>query len=500
MSELALNQTSSKKTSTATKMATSVVAPASKRIANLAAQVAPALKRGRFEDAGSENQSPAYKVLQKSGLLCWDYNIASAVSIDGVPANSSMWRNSLIRGGLFAAGVVPYYLDRQATTHFVVKEGHIRCGQDKGGRYYFFLAGVHRLFDPFMQVDNADIPITQECIVHGNRSIVTISEGFVGLCYDRGQPILLPPGLHQWKSDTLVFQRSIDLAKSVVDLGPYTLVTVDEGYAAITQDNGKQVILNGGEMHMLTHRNWKFEKFLTQKIQTDDLKSMLATTADNVVLNVTANISWIIRDVGLAARMASDTMATGGDDLQQIRNDVFKQCSASLSAFVGGLKYAESSGVSASTATAAGQSAVFDAGRLGSAVAHANENSKRYGVEVIGINILSAVPQDQRLSEALAAGAVAQANAEQAEATAQGQMKALMITTKGQTDAIRAKAEADLDAARKLEQSSIAVELARIRTAGEAISDKHSLFFGASGPGTLPALFANPEVVSRSKL
>jgi regulator of protease activity HflC (stomatin/prohibitin superfamily) len=321
----------------------------------------------------------------------------------------------------------------------------------------------------------------------------------VGLCYDCDQPILLPPGLHQWKSDTLVFQRSIDLAKSVVNLGPYTLVTVDEGYAAITQDNGKQAILDGGEMHMLTHRNWKFEKFLTQKIQTDDLKSMLATTADNVVLDVKANISWIIQNVGLAARMASDTMASGGDDLQQIRHDVFKQSSASLSAFVGGLKYAESSGVSTSTATAAGQSAVFDAGRLGSAVAHANDVCKRYGVEVIGINILSAVPKDQRLSEALAAGAVAQANAEQAEATAQGQMKALMITTKGQADAIRAKAEAELDAARKLEQSTLAVELARIRTAGEAISDKHSLFFGASGPGTLSSLLANPEVVSRSK-
>jgi len=395
---------------------------------------------------------------------------------------------------------VPYIVDRQTTTHFVVKEGHIRTGQDQGGKYHFFLPGVHRLFDPFMSVDKEDIPITSPSIVHGNRSIVTIPQGFIGLCYDRGHPVLLPPGMHQWKSETLAFYQSIDLAQPVVNLGPYTLVTVDEGYAAITQDNGKQVILHGGEMHMLTHRNWKFEKFLSQKIQTDDLKAMRATTADNVVLEVTANITWIIADVGLAARMATDTMSSGGDDLQQIKTDVFKQCSASLSAFIGGLTYAEKVGVSAATATAAvGQAGVFDTGRMGSAIDHANDVCKRYGVEVIGINILSAFPRDQRLSDALAAGAVALANAEQAEAAAKGQTKALLITTKGQADASRLRADADLDAARKLEQSPIAVELARMQKAGEAISDKHALFFGAASPSTLPGLLANPAVVQGKK-
>lgn len=249
---------------------------------------------------------------------------------------------------------------------------------------------------------------------------------------------------------------------------------------------------------MLTHRNWKFEKFLTQKIQTDDLRSMRATTADNVVLEVTANISWVIADVGLAAKMATDTMSSGGDDLQQIKVDVFKQCSASLSAFIGGLVYAEKVGVSAASSKAAG-AAVFDSSRMASAVAHANEVCKRYGVEIIGINIISAFPKDQRLSDALAAGAVAQANAEQAEAAARGQTKALMITTQGQADATRIKAEADLDAARKLEQSPIAVELARMQKAGEAISDKHALFFGAANPSTLPGLLANPAVVQAKR-
>ena len=56
--------------------------------------------------------------------------------------------------------------------------------------------------------------------------------------------------------------RMIDLNSDIIKLGPLTLLTIDEGYAAITQDNGKQVILPGGHVHLLTHRAWNFEKFV----------------------------------------------------------------------------------------------------------------------------------------------------------------------------------------------------------------------------------------------
>ena len=38
---------------------------------------------------------------------------------------------------------------------------------------------------------------------------------------------------------------------------PFTLVTVDSGYSAVTEDNGQQKILEGGSTYLLTHRNWK---------------------------------------------------------------------------------------------------------------------------------------------------------------------------------------------------------------------------------------------------
>merc|ERR1712139_749148 len=120
----------------------------------------------------------------------------------------------------------------------------------------------------------------------------------------------------------------------------------------------------------------------------------------------------------------------------------------------------------------------------------------------ISINIISAFPVDKELNEALAKGATAAAEAEQAETAAQGNAKALLIAEKAKAEAARIAAQADADAdriradgqtdaARKLEQSSVAVELARIGKTGEALRDKTSMFFGASA-GNLPSLLANP--------
>jgi len=109
-------------------------------------------------------------------------------------------------------------------------------------------------------------------ILHGDRTIVVVEQGFIGFALDKGQPVLLPPGLHQWKSATMQFIKCYDLNNNVIRMGPLTLVTVDEGYAAVTEDNGQQKILEGGDTYLLTHRNWKFQKYITQKIQSNDLK------------------------------------------------------------------------------------------------------------------------------------------------------------------------------------------------------------------------------------
>merc|ERR1719359_2348056 len=207
-----------------------------------------------------------------------------------------------------------------------------------------------------------------------------------------------------------------------------TLVTVDEGYAAVTQDNGKQCVLPGGHAHFLTHKNWKFEKFITLKIQTDDLEKIQATSADNINMMVNSTVNWRIVDVEVAATMAAETMAMSGTgdvaaDITKLRRDVLKQALASLAAFIGSVNNSESFHMSAA-AQAAGREApvaaatlveetpatvgafadnpLYNLEKMGSAVEHANSVTRSYGIEIMSINIISAAPVDDALTKSLA--------------------------------------------------------------------------------------------------
>lgn len=419
---------------------------------------------------------------------------------------------------------------------FTVKAGHIRKGVHSAGDYLLYGAGPHAIWSPYVRIDHTDISLTNEIIQHGNRAIVTVPQGFVGMANDRGEPVLLPPGLHQWKSDSLKFEKMIDLATSVILLGPYTLVTVDEGYAAVTSNNGEQKVLDGGSAQMLTHRNWKFEKFITTKIQTSELGPIKMTSGDNVPLSVVATITWRIDDVAKAARMAATTMQSQRPsnefefDISQVRQDVLRQVTASLAAFVGTIAYAingsasmaervagrHSSGMSKAQAEPdpednTGPKALFDRDGLDSSVDHANDVCAQYGVRVLAINLISAYPSDSALLAALSQGAVAAATAQQCRIEAQGQAAALLSKARAEAEATRIRAEGDaaaeelraegtLKAARKLEASDVAVMVARMRAAGAALSEgqANSFFFGLSGAGDLPAGVLGANLVTNS--
>jgi len=405
---------------------------------------------------------------------------------------------------------------------FVVKAGCIRKAKHNNGQYLFFGEGVHVQPSPYVMVQHQDVRLTESAIVHGTKAIITVTQGFVGCAMDRGQPVLLPPGLHQWDSQSLVFEGLIDLASSLIQLGPYTLVTVDEGYAAVTQDNGEQKILEGGKTYMLTHRNWKFEKFMTKKLQTNDVGPIQVTTGDNVPLLATATTNWLIEDALLAARMAANTMPTTGADgrqagsefdISKLREDVTRQVTASLAAFIGSVSYsahghaAMAARVQGENTKRAGQPAendgrrqLFDREQLNSSVGHANEICQKYGVRILSINLISASPSDRGLLDALSQGAVATVAAEQVETSARGQAQALLLTARAEADAakIRAQGDAEAEALRAdgskraadlLQSSSVAVELAKMKQAGVCLADgqANSFFFGLQGAADIPS-------------
>merc|ERR1719262_629656 len=221
--------------------------------------------------------------------------------------------------------------------------------------YLFMQPGMHNIASCFMRQTGDPVPLRGH-ITHGNRTIVIVEQGYLGFAQDNGQPVLLPPGIHVWTSESLFYVKSVPLDDHIVALGPMTLVTVDEGYAAVTQDNGKQVVLPGGFTHLLKHKNHKFEKFISLKIQTDDLEKIQATSADNINMMVDSTVNWKITNVEVAATMAAETMAASGRagdisaDITKLRRDVLKQALASLAAFIGAVNYSESFHMSAAAA------------------------------------------------------------------------------------------------------------------------------------------------------
>jgi len=486
--------------------------------------------------------SPSYEVLLQHNMLSMQYRVADETHLEVVPPNSTRLWN--LMSGLLCAPLRCCFM-----SNFEVPNGTIKLAEDGRGNYAFYGAGVHQVNDPWYTFQSDSVSYASGDITHGDRAIVVVPQGFIGYCCDRGQPVLLPPGMHQWRSNTLKFERLIDLNLHVIPLGPWTLLTIDEGYMAVTQDNGRQIILNGGEVHLLTHRNWKFEKFVSTKIQTNDLTRNEAASADNVIMLVDATVLWRICDVETAVRCSAETMRADGsatkqgDDITKLRNDVLKQAEASLAFFVGTINFSDTMAAAARCQRTEGEGqaspppptakAVFGASeskaegdavptatesetfnlynndKLRNAVAHANDITHTYGVEIISINIISAIPKDKTLQASLAAGAVAAAEAQMMETAAKGKARAVeieasatakqtMIVAQADADADVLRAEGSKQAADLLATNAVSVELAKIERTGDAIAGRgnHASFFFGAQPDQFSHLLGNGSVIA----
>jgi regulator of protease activity HflC (stomatin/prohibitin superfamily) len=317
-----------------------------------------------------------------------------------------------------------------------------------------------------------------------------------------------------------------------------------------------QAVLDGGKTHLLTHQKWRFEKFITLKIQTDDLERIRAASADNVVMEVNSTVVWRIKDVRLAATVGAETMARTNReavsaDIVKLRRDVLKQAIASLAGFIGSVNYSDSFHVAAaaqrsmetaevvyvgegSTGSMQGKgntdNPMFDAEGMSEAVTNANQIVNTFGVEIICINIISANPVDDNLTASLATGAVASAQALQAETQARGMAKAMKIQAEataitrkidaesqalatlvkaradGEAETLRAegsktaeilRAEGSRQVAALLESSTLAATLEKIKQSASVVKKSDKFFFGQE-PGYMSnIIMRGPEQAAR---
>lgn len=478
--------------------------------------------------AGSYSEfSPAYRVLAEAGKLCTKYqreNIADVFTGADLPQNSTLLqqRRQLM---LWCCGLCSpcYYFTHK---DFTVPPKHVGMLLDNGYDYIFAQPGVHSHVTACgtLSYEGHKSLDTLDGIVWGNRTYIQIKEGYIGYAEDCGQPVLLPPGPHVWTSETLIYKDSKSLNKNVIDLGTLTIVTVDEGYAAITSDNGQQKVLMGGDTYLLDNANWEFQTYLPLKIFSMDLpKRMQCTSADNINLEVDANVTWRIDDPTTCAAMAASTTSADGEDvhadISAIEHDVLDQAKASLSAFIGGVNYSECFHMSAGAAHGNGimaaenhrsihpetgqavllepepehdyksgadeiamsvagtaENPLYDMTKMNTAVAHANEITQTYGVKVLGINVITAVP-DKNLTSALAKGAVAAAEALQTETVARGNANSVKIQAEADqlAEIIRAKGKAqslevEAEGAKRAEILRAEGEAAGINSIATAIS------------------------------
>merc|ERR1719473_2634996 len=189
---------------------------------------------------------------------------------------------------------------------------------------------------------------------------------------------------------------------------------------------------------------------------------------------VDSTVNWRIVDVEVAATMAAETMASTGKagdisaDITKLRRDVLKQALASLAAFIGSVNYSESFHMSAAAAGAGAKPVVgvevpapaasskndkqfvdnpmYDAEKMGTSVEHANRVTRTYGVEIMSINIISAAPVDDQLTRSLASGAVASAEALQAETAARGKANAVRIAAEAEAHRVKIAAQGEAEA------------------------------------------------------
>lgn len=124
---------------------------------------------------------------------------------------------------------------------------------------------------------------------------VTVYEGELGLSQNTntGEYIILPPGRHVLLSPFHNFTQCVKINDKVVNLGPFTIVTVNTNEVAVTYKDGVLTILKEGR-HMLDSATHIYKNHVSTKQQINKIQNIQVNTADNVPLHVDADVFYQI--------------------------------------------------------------------------------------------------------------------------------------------------------------------------------------------------------------
>lgn len=167
---------------------------------------------------------------------------------------------------------------------------------------HFLEPGMHRINSPrFEFLGFRDS--TDEHIRVGSKHRIVVPSGKVGLGWENGSPLLLETGkTYNIDSPTFSYAGSQALNAAVIKHGSVNIVTVKQGQAGISYDQGVLNVLPTGR-HMLTGATQLFAGFLGLGQQVLKIEQVVSMTSDNVGIKFDAAVSIQVVDPMKAVTM-----------------------------------------------------------------------------------------------------------------------------------------------------------------------------------------------------
>jgi regulator of protease activity HflC (stomatin/prohibitin superfamily) len=393
-----------------------------------------------------------------------------------------------------------------------------------GGQPKVLFPGTHVLSDPMFEFKgfiNQSVPVIQ----HGTLHRIIVSEGNRALAWMGDEPLMFTAGIYYFVSPLFKFEASSRINTNRATLGPFEIVTIDDGRVGIAYDKGILRILPPGEHWLNAQSNEKFLDFLPTTQQVRQLKTLDILTNDGLVVRVIGSITFRIADPHKAV------MHIGSDDESHIFSEditsslyqtIMHRANDTLASLLTGTSVLTSAGMGFADSTVTIDSrdvptyegdfpvqpdtlrmdrkahdhppkgrSMMDEEDLNSLIRLRFKESlthtlnDEWGVELSDMNVIDIEVMDAAVRSALAAGVrsnveavtdrkTAESKSQTLRIIAQGDRDAAKIETDGEVYAIEELAKAQLKAGQLLEQTPVAIDIRMAETAARALAKSGS--------------------------
>jgi regulator of protease activity HflC (stomatin/prohibitin superfamily) len=406
--------------------------------------------------------------------------------------------------------VIAPHINRGALHIINVKDSQFGLAKIAGQPKILF-PGTHVVNDPLFQFDGFIDQLTP-VLQHGSLHRIIVAEGTRALAWIGDDPKMFTAGIYYFHSPLFNYVGSAKINTRNVRLGPFHIVTVDDGRVGIAYDNGVLNILPPGEHWLNAKNNQTFRAFLPTTEQVRQLRTLEVLTNDGLVVQVIGSITFHIADPHKAVlNIGADKKKKDDNITGAIFETIMHRSNDTLASILTGTSVLTSAGMGFADSTlhvSHRDVPKYDGGRsiqpdelkheakhespddieINAQIRHRFKEklthtlNDQWGVELSDMNVIDIKVMDTAVRCALAEGVrsnivavtdrkTAESKAETARILAQGRRDAAKIKTDAKTYAVAQVAEAQLNAGKMLEQVQVAVDIRMAETAANALAE-----------------------------